>query len=145
MMTSGSFSSRLCFPVRTEPAQRGFVLLSVLLIAVLYFGLIELILSDGAQRLREAQRFRAVITANILAENAAELATAGMIGLSEKEAAAENESGSMSGSYRRIGKNSFVVEAVGSSVGTNNAKRTVTIEGEIHASSVRIHRTRHGQ
>lgn len=141
----GSSSSRSCFPVRAEHPQRGFVLLSVLLIAVLYFGLIELLLSDGSQRLREAQRFRSVITANILAENAAELATAGMVGLSENEASAELEEGSMSGTYRRVGENGFVVEAFGSSIGTNNTKRTVTIEGEIHAASVRIHRTRHGQ
>lgn len=117
----------------------------MLLIAVLYFGLIELLLGDATQRLREAQRFRAAITANILAENAAELAAARMVELSVNQASAETDGGSLSGTYRRIGENGFVVEATGTTSGMFRTKRTVTIHGEIHAASVRIHQTRHSQ
>lgn len=117
----------------------------MLLIAVLYFGLIELLLSDATQRLREAQRFRATISANILAENAAELATARMVDLSVNEASAELDGGSLSGTYRRVGENGFFVEATGIAGGMFRTKRTVTIHGEIHAASVRIHQTRHSQ
>lgn len=121
------------------------MLLSVLLIAVLYFGLIELLLGDATQRLREAQRFRATITANILAENAVELATARMVHLSVNQASAELDDGSLSGTYRRVGEDGFIVEATGTTNGMFRTKRTVTIHGEIRASSVRIHQTRHSQ
>lgn len=131
--------------MRAERSQRGFVLLSVLLIAVLYFGLIELLLGDATQRLREAQRFRATITANILAENAVELATARMVHLSVNQASAELDDGSLSGTYRRVGEDGFIVEATGTTNGMFRTKRTVTIHGEIRASSVRIHQTRHSQ
>lgn len=143
-MTISSWN-RWYFPVRASSAQRGFVLLSVLLIAVLYFGLIELLLSDASQRIREAQRFRSVISANLLAENAAELAAAGMVGLNQNEASADTVGGSMSGVYRRQGKHGFIVEAVGETSGVFSTTRTVTIEGTIHGASVTIRRTRHGQ
>lgn len=131
--------------MRAKHSQEGFVLLSVLLIAVLYFGLIELLLNDSAQRMREAQRFRAVITANILAENAAELAATNMVGLSVNQASAESDDGSISGTYRRVGQNGFLVEAMGVTNGLSRAKRTVTIKGTISGTSVRIHQTRHRQ
>lgn len=131
--------------MRGKPSERGFVLLSVLLIAVLYFGLIELLLRDASQRMRDAQRFRSVITANIYAENAAELAATGMVGVSVNEASAEVEGGSLLGTYRRVGENGFVLEATGVTRGTFPAKRTVTIEGTIVGTSVTIHRTRHEQ
>lgn len=126
-------------------SERGFVLLSVLLIAVLYFGLIELLLSDASERMRNARRFRAVVTANIHAENAAELAATGMVGLSVNEASAEIDGGSLSGTYRRVGENGFILEAAGTTGGAFATKRTVTIEGTIIGRSVTIHRTRHAQ
>ncbi len=142
---SSSCSNRWYFPVRAKPSERGFVLLSVLLIAVLYFGLIELLLQDASQRSRDARRFRAVVTANIYAENAAELAATDMVGLSTNEASAEIDGGSMFGTYRRVGENGFVLEATGATRGGFATKRTVTIEGEVVGTSVTIHRTRHGQ
>ena len=93
--------------------------------------------------MREAQRFRARITANILAENAAELAAAGMTGLEAREASLENDDGSMTGAFRRIGEESFVIEATGTTTGIVKSTRNVSIKGRIVQSSVRIEETRH--
>lgn len=118
-------------------------MISVLLIALLYFALIELIMAESARKMREAQRFRARITANILAENGAELAAAGMTGLDLREASLENDDGEMSGTFRRVGEDSFVIEATGTTKGVVRSTRNVSIKGRIVASSVRIDETRH--
>src|SRR6266566_4686861 len=59
--------------------QRGYVLISAIALAILYFGLMELMLIDSSRALREAQRFRARVTSAALAESAAELSAAQMI------------------------------------------------------------------
>lgn len=69
---------RSSFRARTTN-ERGYVLISAIALAVLYFGLMELMMIDSSRALREAQRFRARVVASALAENAAELAAANMI------------------------------------------------------------------
>ena len=59
---------------RTPERQRGYVLIAAIALAILYFGLMELMLIESQRTLREAQRFRAKILATTLVENAAELA-----------------------------------------------------------------------
>ncbi|HET7435605.1 MAG TPA: hypothetical protein VFN10_12930, partial [Thermoanaerobaculia bacterium] len=66
--------TRSCSRARTT--ERGFALIAAIVLAVLYFGLIELLLLDSARELREAQRFRARIVALTNAENGAERAAA---------------------------------------------------------------------
>lgn len=131
--------------MRAETSQRGFVLVSVLLIALLYFGLIELIMADGARRSVEAQRFRARITANIFAENGAELAAKQMVHLGSSEEKLELPEGVMEGSFRRIGQEGFVIEATGTASGVVETRRSVAIRGTIRDSSVTIERTRHNR
>jgi len=48
--------------------QRGYVLISAIALAILYFGLMELMLIDSARALRESQRFRARVMAATLAD-----------------------------------------------------------------------------
>ena len=60
-------------------AKRGVRAALALIIAVLYFRLIELMLFDAARQLAEARRFRARIVALTLAENGAELAAANIV------------------------------------------------------------------
>jgi hypothetical protein len=59
---------------RARTSERGIALAIALIVAVLYFGLIELMLYDASRELAEARRFRARIIAVTLAENGAELA-----------------------------------------------------------------------
>ena len=48
---------------RDRTSERGFVLAAAIILAVLYLGLIELLLLDGTRALQEAQRFRSRIVA----------------------------------------------------------------------------------
>src|SRR5260370_11002888 len=75
---TGWQSMRSLFRGRTTN-QRGYVLISAIALAVLYFGLMELMLIDSSRALREAQRFRSRVVASALAESAAELAAAQMV------------------------------------------------------------------
>src|SRR5204863_3948307 len=59
---------------RGRTTERGYVLISAIVLAILYFALMELMLIDSSRAVREAQRFRARIVATTLAESAAELA-----------------------------------------------------------------------
>lgn len=138
-----SSSIRSSFPVRARRRQKGFVLISVLLIAILFFGLIELLMTESSEKMRESSRFRARIVSNILAENGAELAAAQMTDLSFNSDSLETDQGSMNGTYRRIGQDQFVIEASGTTSGVIQSRGIVTITGTIDGSSVRIDQTRH--
>lgn len=83
--------------------QRGFVLGAALLIAVLYFALMELLLIDSTRSLQEAERFRSHIVAATLAESAAELAAAGMVTGSSREVHSTDSQGKVIGTYARNG------------------------------------------
>src|SRR6266699_1606314 len=60
-------------------SQRGYVLISAIALAILYFALMELMLIDSSRALREAQRFHQHVLAVTLAESAAELSAASMV------------------------------------------------------------------
>src|SRR5712692_9119227 len=87
---------RFSFRGRTTD-QRGYVLISAIALAVLYFGLMELMLIDSSRALREAQRFRARVVASALAESAAELAAAQMINSPGGTTSGDDEQGHMIG------------------------------------------------
>lgn len=57
-----------------DRSQRGFALITALLLAMMYFALMELILIDSSRAQAEAQRFRARVIASTMAESGAELA-----------------------------------------------------------------------
>src|SRR5438105_10104932 len=95
-------SMRFSFRVRTID-QRGYVLISAIALAVLYFGLMELMLIDSSRALREAQRFRSRVVASALAESAAELAAAQMVTRPGANANASDEQGQMTGVLRVSG------------------------------------------
>src|SRR5688500_16300349 len=61
---------------RARTSESGFALALAVVLAVLYFGLIQLLMMDASGQLAEARRFRARIVALTAAENAAELAAA---------------------------------------------------------------------
>lgn len=143
MKKDGSFSTRSSFRGRTEHGQRGFVLVSVLLLALLYFGLMELMLADAASKLREAHRFRSRIVANILAENAVELAAARMLDHGSSEAEGKTPEGTMSGIYQRLENDHYVLQGEGRTSGIISTTRRVEIHGRIIEKSIRIDASRH--
>ena len=125
--------------------QRGFVLITALTLSILYFALMELLLIDSSRALGEAQRFRAHIVAETLAENAAELAALQLITRNQANTDANDFQGTMHGELRR-NSNSFVLTGKGVSIGSLTQTAKVTVEGRVgEDGSVKIDFTVHGQ
>jgi hypothetical protein len=125
--------------------QRGYVLISAIALAVLYFALMELMLIDSSRALREAQRFKSRVIAAALAENAAELAAAQMINRPVATASAEDDQGHMTG---RLTSNGSEFELTGEGVtsGVVPVKATVRVQGRIlQGSHIAIDYTFHSQ
>ncbi len=126
--------------------ERGIVLISALVLAMLYFALMELLLIDSSRALHEAQRFRARVVALTLAESGAELAAYQMV---TRTGATVNDSdfqGTMSGSLRRTGNN-FELDGDGTSIGVPTQDASVQVQGRIDPAdgTVKIDFTVHTQ
>ena len=132
-------------PRASIPDQRGFVLIAVLVIAILYLALIELMLMDSAATLRSAARFRSWAVARTMAENGADLAAQQMLTAASSTVEATTDDGRMNGSFRRNADDSFEITASGSSSGVQPASARVTIEGRIVGNHVTIDRSIHTQ
>jgi hypothetical protein len=134
---------RFSFRGRTTN-ERGYVLISAIALAILYFGLMELMLIDSSRALREAQRFRGRVVASALAESAAELAAAQMIGRPGATATARDEQGQMSATLNTSG-NTFEIIGDGSTTGVAPMKATVRVQGRIEGTHIAIDYTFHSQ
>jgi hypothetical protein len=111
--------------------ERGFVLGAALIIALLYFALMELLLMDSARALKEAQRYRSQVIADTLAESAAELAAVQMIDKPGGPVKAADGQGTMDGSVKRSG-NSFELNGAAVTAGVPSMSANVTITGSIN-------------
>lgn len=130
---------------RDRTSERGFVLITAIIVAVLYFMLIELLLIDGTRALQEAQRFRSRIVALTLAESGAELAAAQMITNTNTKVDIDTADGTISGEYLRSG-DSFQLTGNATTKGTAIEKAKVTIQGRIvEGTRVVIDYTTHSQ
>lgn len=136
---------------RARTSERGFVLLAAIVLAVLYFGLMELLLLDSARELNEAQRFRARIVAAALAENAAELAMEGVVTGPVKPVKFEDSQGKMEASVlinpmaNAPGTRTFIIDAKASTKGALRQDAWVQVFGELTGGQVRINYTFHSQ
>lgn len=138
-----SQSTRSCSPVRTSD-QRGFVLVSALIIAVLYLALIELLLMDGVRALQEAQRMRSRVVAGVLAENGAELAAEAMVAKQGASVEATDVQGDVQGNYKRFG-DQFELTGSGKTAGVAPESAHVAIQGRLVGALVKIDYTTHSQ
>jgi len=142
-------SIRSCNRARTS--ERGFALAIALIVAVLYFGLIQLMLFDGQRELAEARRFRARIVAATLAENGAELAAQNIIASAATGPVFINdEQGLQRGKMIKMPAvdpfpPTFVIEAEGETVGVIEQKATVKVWGQISGTDISINYTHHSQ
>ena len=131
--------------------QGGFALISALVLAILYFALMELLLIDSSRALHEAQRFRARVVAMTVAENAAELAATNMVGqYSNVVPQTDDAQGSMKGDYSRsaspsvTGSYDFQIHGEGTNIGVVTEHATVFLEGQIESGTVvKIRWSRH--
>lgn len=129
--------------IRIE-SQRGFVLVAALVLAILYFMLMELMLMDSSRSLTEAQRFRARVVAATEAENGAEMACAQMINRDYGHVDAQDEQGHRVGIYRKL-QSTYQVTGEGESGGVITQRANVTLEGRIVGTDVKIDYARHSQ
>ena len=126
-------------------SQRGYVLITAIALAVLYFALMQLMLIDSTRALREAQRFRSRIIASTLAESAAELAAAQMVtGTAPASAKASDDQGSMDGQLHLLGSN-FELIGDAQTAGVSPVKSTVRVQGRIEGNKVIVDYTFHSQ
>ena len=140
-------------------SERGFALAIAIIIAVLYFGLIELLMIDSSRELAQARQFRAKIVAQTLAENGAELAALQMtdpsVGLSNVNA--DDWQGRMLGTMQKTmgvmeGEGGsgeqvqlFTLTGTGEAAGVVKSRATVRVRGRIEGSRVLIDYTQHSQ
>lgn len=130
-----SSSIRSSFRGRTE---RGFALITALLLAILFLGIIELALADATASQREARRFRERISSQILADNAIELAAAGMLTKqSNSSIERETEAGRMKGSFKILPSGRFELAGEGVSAGLE-VRATVVLEGRVIGNRIVI-------
>jgi hypothetical protein len=128
---------------RTE-SQRGFVLVAALVLAILYFMLMELMMIDSSRALVEAQRFRARVVAATEAENGAELACVQMVTRLNGISDMTDDQGHRQGQYRK-GATTFEVTGEGTSGGTIAQRASVYLKGRIEGTDVKIDYANHSQ
>ena len=124
--------------------ERGYVLISAIALAILYFGLMQLMLIDSSRALTEAQRFRARVVASALAENAAELAAANMVTQPGSTTTAQDDQGKMIGAIT-VNGNNFEIDAEGDAAGVVPVKATVRVQGRIIGNHIAVDYTFHSQ
>jgi hypothetical protein len=128
-----------------RPEQRGFALISALVIAFLYFGLMQLLLVDASRALHEAQRFRARIVAKTLAENGAELAAVNMVSQASGSGTVNDAQGSATGTRTTDSTGQFTIKSEGVTSGVVTQRATVLLEGHVNGATVHIDWSRHSQ
>jgi len=135
--------TRSSFRVRTR--ERGFVLIAVIALAVLYFALMELMLIDSSRALGEAQRFRSRVIAATLVESAAELSAASMLTRGAGDTInADDEQGSMKATCR-VNAPAFEINAEAATSGVMPVKSTLRVQGRIVGQRVVVDYTYHSQ
>jgi hypothetical protein len=138
----GRPSIRSCSRARTN--ERGIALVIALIVAVLYFGLIELMLYDASRELAEARRFRARIIALTLAENGAELAAQNLVTMPQNPTPITDWQGTTSGDVSKSGED-FKINGTGDVTGIVEAHATVYVQGRVDAQGIHIDYTQHSQ
>ena len=135
-------STRSCSRARRS-SERGYALIAALVLAVLYFAMVELLLIDSARELEEARRFRARIVAETLAENGAELAALNIVTAEKTESKAEDWQGEIIGRMAKNTAGGFDIEAEGRTSGVTESKVRVLVRGRVVGNDVRIQYTVH--
>jgi hypothetical protein len=123
--------------------ERGIVLVAALVLAVLYFGLMELMMIDASRSLNEAQRFRARVVAEALAESGAELAAAQMITRDAGTASYTDDQGTIAGSYRRVDCCTYELTGTGQTAGVIQQSSKVRLQGRIDGTAITIDYAEH--
>jgi hypothetical protein len=129
---------------RARTTERGFALAIALILAVLYFGLIELLMIDSSRELAAARRFRARVIAETLAENAAEGAALWIADPKTTPVpfSRTDEQGEMTGNVVKVGEK-FIIHGTGVSAGLESTRARVELRGAIEGTKITIDFSKH--
>ena len=144
-MTKGSWPLIRSFSRARTERERGFILMSVLIIAILFFAMMTLLLIESSEMSRRADRYRSRVIAQVLAENAVELAAQKMITTPATVRKYEDEQGTIRGEYKASPSGQFNLIGTSESKGLFPVKATVKIQGHLDGSNPRIDFTFHSQ
>jgi type II secretory pathway pseudopilin PulG len=130
---------------RARAGERGIILIAVVIIAILYFALIELMLMESTEASRQAERFRARVTAHVLAENAAELAAENMVNAIWTLRTYTDDQGTVRGEYKRSTGDAFEINGSATTSGVAPTKADVKLQGIVDPHKVTITFSTHSQ
>lgn len=136
-----------------RPREQGFALAIAIIVAVLYFAMIELLMLDASRELAQARQFRARVVAQTLAENGAELAALQFVPSHTPTAnvTAEDFQGVITGTMRKTSAGSgatqqlFTLTGTGNATGLVKARATVQLTGRIVGNRVVIDYASHSR
>lgn len=131
------------FSNRERSDQSGFALISALLLALLFLGLIQLLFIESTEAYRSAMRFRSRVLAQALAESAVEVAARNLVLYGGASVNAENADGRMESVFESLGDGRFRIKGKGVSGGVFPMEADVDIEGSVDGTRIEIDRSRH--
>lgn len=113
--------------------ERGVALISAIVLAVLYFALMELLLLDSQRELWAARKFRSKIVASTLAENGAELAALQFVSAARtmNEVNAEDDMGFITGRLLKTAGGQFQIDGEGRTKGVDVSSVKVHVYGRV--------------
>lgn len=125
--------------------ERGVALIAVLLLAILYFALIEMVMWESSQAFRSAQRFRSRVIAEALAESGAELAAQQLVASSSANIKADTGQGKITATMTRGGPNGdeFEIKSEARTSGVMPTEAHVVVRGRTNGNEVYVVRTIH--
>jgi hypothetical protein len=143
--------TRSCSRARSKQDERGFAIVSALVLAFLFFSLVGLILLESAAAAQQASRFRSRAVADALAESAAEIGVMRMLTSGGSSMTMTVEGGEMAAEWE-VKQTSdpnvrrFILAAQGKTKGVPPVEREVQLAGRIfYGNQVTIDRTLHGR
>jgi Tfp pilus assembly protein PilX len=125
--------------------ERGFILMSVLILAILFFALMTLLLIESSEMSRRADRYRSRVMAQVLAENAVELAAQKMVTNTVAIKNYEDDQGTIHGEYKASPSGQFNFTGSCETKGVYPLKAAVRIQGHLEGVQPRIDFTFHSQ
>jgi hypothetical protein len=137
-------ATRLRRFAQRHAGERGIILIAVVIVAILYFAMIELMLMESTEASRQAERFRSRVTAHVLAENAIELAAENMVSASWTRRTYTDSQGTVRGDYKRTG-DSFEITGTATTSGVAPTKADAKLQGIVNASRITITFSTHSQ
>ncbi len=130
---------------KQREGQRGFVLLTVLILALLFFALMGIVLTESIDAYRGAQRLRSRATAQALAETGAELVARDMITKLATSVNVDLQDGHVRAEYKRLPNDLFEIESTGRTTGSFRASSTLKLTGQISGTEIKVMRAEYSQ